>query len=75
MSGIADVSGKDAPAQLLEAERGRRPDIAEEGPSLLSFDKFARQYVSLTSREADVVYAKVRFWNVRMGITEYADEA
>jgi hypothetical protein len=69
------VSEEDAPVALLEEERDRRPGILDQEMCLAGFVQFARKYASLTSREADAVYGKMNFWNIRTGITRYGDEA
>ena len=58
----------------VEAERKKRPDLIEKGHSTDGFQHFARDYAGLTFREAAAMYTKNRFWQVRAGITYYADE-
>jgi hypothetical protein len=43
-------------------------------PALRDFQKFAKEYAGLTYREAEAMFSKITFWNIRTGITSYKDE-
>jgi hypothetical protein len=72
--GIIDGEEWKISPNIVEAERVRRADIFAQGKSLKGFTEFAAEYAGLTNREAHAAYAKMDFWNVRMGITSYTDE-
>lgn len=44
------------------------------GHDLKEFGTFCKEYGGLTYREAEAVYSKMTFFNVRSGITSYRDE-
>ena len=70
---MADTPEADTDA--IEAERQSRPDLLEKGYSTDGFQHFAKDYADMNYREADAVFAKHKWWNVRQGITRYTDEA
>jgi hypothetical protein len=69
---IADTD--DADTDAIEAERQLRSDLMEKGYSTDGFQHFAKDYADMNYREADAVFSKHKWWNVRQGITRYTDE-
>jgi len=59
--------------ELIKQARQLHPEWCGEGVSAKEFSDFAKQYGGLTFREAYAVYAKNDAWEVRNGITIYAD--
>jgi len=59
---------------LISAAREQYPQWCEPGISIGEFQAFAKEFAGLTFREAKAIYAKIDCWNVRVGLTTYADE-
>lgn len=59
---------------LISSAREQYPQWYEPGYSIGEFSAFAKEFAGLTFREATAIYAKIEFWNIRVGITQFRDE-
>lgn len=57
----------------LAAEQAAQVALIAQGACIGGFQAFAKAY-AITFREAAAIYAKMTYWNVRMGAITYADE-
>ena len=61
-------------SEETKRERQRHPEIVRKGVCVGGFQLFAKEYADLTFREADAMYCKYEFWQVRNGVIVYRDE-
>lgn len=72
--GIVDAEAFGFDAALIEEERKRRPQLKPLVVDFMEFRALAKEIAGLSNREANAIFYKIEFWQVRNGLIRFADE-
>lgn len=59
---------------VIKVVRAQHPDWVNLAAPVQTFMLFAKRFANASHREAKAMFAKMDFWAVRAGFTQYADE-
>ena len=74
LSGTVDPEDLEFDPAAVLAEQKAQAALIGKAQGVSGFQAFARHYAGLTFREAEALYSRMTFWNVRQGVIDYADE-